>query len=142
MALRKEAGLGSLPALTQKDHLTSTAQACKKQVFQFLILCDLSFLSSTHTINSTCKPLHHHARVSTIDPKLFPQTSLARLEVFLVNAWQGSSPVEPKALSFPSLPKHLSKSTQLLGVTGKESWLKGTLGLNFCPSPRTVFRSF
>lgn len=94
-------GLRSLPVPTQKDHLTSTAQAYKKQVLQFLILSDLCPFSLPHTINSTCRLLCHHALVSTIDPQLFPQTSWACLEVLMVNGWQGSGLVGPKALVIP-----------------------------------------
>ncbi|CAI9169704.1 unnamed protein product [Rangifer tarandus platyrhynchus] len=62
----------------------------------------VSFLSSTHTRNPTCGPLCDRRPRSATDPELPPHTSLASLEALLLNAWQGSGPVGPKAL--PSFP--------------------------------------
>lgn len=115
-------GFWSLLALAQRiiSPLLPSHERSKYSVLNSF--CLVSFLSSTHTIYSTCGPLCHCRPRSATDPQLFPQTSLACLEAFLVSAWQGSNPVGPKVLPFISLRNHLSRATQLPGVPGQESW--------------------
>lgn len=72
--------------------------------------------------------------MSTLGQKLLPKTSLACLEAFLVNAWQGSSLLGPKALSFLPFPKHQSRSkTHRQGIP-----VRDRLRFHFCSSPRRL----